>query len=257
MLAQPPPSRLAVRAPTGALLGDRDAVAYAAAIARALQETEVPAITEAPRRGDWRLEISAELRQGRVVPAYAVVDPAGEEKGTAEGIGIDPSAWAGADSRTLDAAALIAAPRIAAMLARIEAERRRSDPASLANRPARVFLRPVAGAPGDGNLSLTRQMRLEIAKLGLQAQETAEGADFTVAGDVVVTPIPNKQERVEIQWLVRDRAGEERGKVVQLNEIPAGLLRGFWADVAVVVAQEAAGGVRDVILNQTNPKPVP
>jgi hypothetical protein len=257
MLAQPPPSRLAVRAPTGAMLGDRDAVAFAAAVAHALQDAEVPAITDPPRRGDWQLQISAELRQGRVIPSYAVLDPEGAERGQAEGIGIDPAAWADAGTPTVAAAALVAAPRIAAMLARIEAERRRSDPASLANRPPRVFLRPVAGAPGDGNISLARQMRLELAKSGHVLQDSAEGADYTVAGDVLVVPAAGKLERVEIQWRVTDARGEERGKVVQLNEIPAGSLRGFWADIAVVVAQEAAGGVRDVILNQTDRKPAP
>ena len=45
----------------------------------------------------------------------------------------------------------------------------------------------------------------------------------------------------------RRPSGDERGKVVQLNEIPAGSLDHYWADVAVVVATEAAGGVNDVI----------
>ena len=39
--------------------------------------------------------------------------------------------------------------------------------------------------------------------------------------------------------------------VVQLNEIPAGTLNQYWGDVAAVVAREAAGGVRDVILTQS------
>ena len=37
---------------------------------------------------------------------------------------------------------------------------------------------------------------------------------------------------------------------MQLNEVPPGTLDKFWGDVALVVAQEAAGGVKDVILNQ-------
>ena len=36
---------------------------------------------------------------------------------------------------------------------------------------------------------------------------------------------------------------------MQLNEVPARSLDRFWGDVAVVVATEAAGGVRDVIIN--------
>ncbi len=58
-------------------------------------------------------------------------------------------------------------------------------------------------------------------------------------------------QRVEIQWVLKNAAGDERGRIVQLNEVPAGSLNGYWGDVAVVVAQEASGGVRDALLTQT------
>ena len=73
------------------------------------------------------------------------------------------------------------------------------------------------------------------------------GADFIVQGDVRMVPIAGGQQRVEIQWAVKAASGDERGKVVQLNDIPAGSLDHYWADVAIVVATEAAGGVNDVI----------
>ena len=41
---------------------------------------------------------------------------------------------------------------------------------------------------------------------------------------------------------------------MQLNEVAPGSLDRYWGDVAVVVAQEAAGGIRDVILNQLGPR---
>jgi hypothetical protein len=44
--------------------------------------------------------------------------------------------------------------------------------------------------------------------------------------------------------------GHELGRIVQLNDVAPGSLDRYWGDVALVVAQEAAGGVRDVILNQ-------
>ena len=73
------------------------------------------------------------------------------------------------------------------------------------------------------------------------------GADFIVQGNVRMVPIAGGQQRVEIQWAVKAASGDERGKVVQLNDIPAGTLDHYWADVAMVVATEAAGGVNDVI----------
>ena len=131
-----------------------------------------------------------------------------------------------------------AAPRISALLTGIQ----HADPNSLYNRVAKVQLLPVTGAPGDGNVSLTRQMKTHLAALGPVVQDDAPGADFILQGDVRMVPIPGSQQRVEIVWSVKTPSGDERGKVAQLNEIPAGSLDHYWADVAVVVASEAAGG---------------
>jgi hypothetical protein len=54
---------------------------------------------------------------------------------------------------------------------------------------------------------------------------------------------------------VKTGSGDERGRVVQLNEIPAGTLDHYWGDVAVVVASEASNGVNDVILRQSGHDP--
>ena len=144
-----------------------------------------------------------------------------------------------------------AAPRIVALLTSIRLSHDKADPNSLLNRPARVMLVPVTGAPGDGNQSLTKQMHERLTAYGVLVQTDKAGADFLVRGDVVVTPIPNRKERVEIVWAVALPNGDERGKVVQLNEIPAGILSQLWGDVAVAVATEAAGGLNDVIARQS------
>jgi hypothetical protein len=98
-------------------------------------------------------------------------------------------------------------------------------------------------------------MRVLLAKFGPTVQDTAAGADFILHGTVKLVPIPGDQQRVEIQWSVATPAGDERGRVVQLNNVPAGSLNGYWGDVATAVAQEAAGGVRDVILRQSGHSP--
>jgi hypothetical protein len=56
---------------------------------------------------------------------------------------------------------------------------------------------------------------------------------------------------------VRNAQGDERGRVVQLNEIPAGTLNGFWGEIALVVAAEAAGGINDVVNRQSGREPTP
>lgn len=249
-LAQPPPSRLAVLPPEQSLLPDAGANAWAGAVADALRTEEVPATTDSTRgRGDWRLVLSAEVRGSEVVPSYAVQNPSGEPQGVSKGAPVSAAAWAGGDPAVLKAAAAQAAPGIASLLGRIEAARRQSDPNSLLNRPARIYLAGVTGAPGDGNSSLPAQIRAKLGSMGLVVQDAASGADFSLAGQVQTAPGAKNTMRIELQWIVSDSRGEERGRIVQLNEVPPGTLDSYWGDVAVVVANEAAGGVRDVVLN--------
>ena len=98
-------------------------------------------------------------------------------------------------------------------------------------------------------------MRARLAVLGPLVLTTPAGSDFVVQGEVKVVPIPKRQERVEIQWIVKTASGDERGRVIQLNEIPAGTLSKFWGDVAVVVATEASNAVNNVIQRQSGRDP--
>jgi hypothetical protein len=108
----------------------------------------------------------------------------------------------------------------------------------------------VTGAPGDGDFQLTRQMKLQLPQQGEQVQEGVPGADFIVACEVKTAPGSPGTERIEIQWVVRDAQARELGRVVQLNEVSPGSLDRYWGETALVVAQEAAGGVREIIINQ-------
>ncbi len=232
------------------MLPDMAADTIAGALADALVAQEIPAVAEAARRGDWHVVLTAELKDGKVVPRYTVTDPNGKSQGASEGQPVDAGTWANADPKTLREVATQAAPGIVSLLSSIQAARLASDPNSLVNRPARVYFKGVTGAPGDGNTSLARQIRQKLPQLGEVVQDTADNADFTLEGQVRTAPGANGTVRVEIQWIVNDAAGAERGRIVQLNEVPPGTVDGLWGDVAYVVAQEAAGGVKDVILNQ-------
>lgn len=256
-LAQPPAPRLVVPPPGNALLADEASRTLASDLVSALRAQKVPAFAQPAERYDWRLVATAESRPGAVVPVFTVVDPKGKSQGEAKGIPVPAHAWEDASAATLHAVAIDVAPRIANLLTRIETAREKADPNSLYNRPAKVMIAEVTGAPGDGDLSLTNQMRLRLAALGPVVQDTAKGADFTVQGHVRVVPIGHGKERVEIQWEIKDDQGRERGKVVQLNEIPAGSLKHYWGDVAVVVAAQASAGVNDVLNQQTGKEPMP
>ena len=251
-LAQPPPVRLSVLVPRESLLPDSAAVTWARAMTDALVAQELPAVVaDESRRGNWQLVMSAEIQGGSVLPSYTVENPAGASQGVTQGVPVPVAAWADAREATLKAAAEAAAPNVVSLLNRIEAARRAADPNDLVNRPARLYFSGVTGAPGDGNTALARQLRAKLAALGQVTQDTAKDADFSVRGEVNTAPGAKGTTRVEIQWVVNDAAGEERGRVVQLNEVPPDAVNRFWGDVAVVVAQEAAGGVKEVLSQQT------
>ena len=255
VLAQPPTPRLLIPAPANALLPDAASQAFATKLADALQAQEVPAVATGGQPAGWRLVASATQRGDAVVPAFTVLNPQGKEQGKVEGAPVPTADWAAASAATLGQSAMEAAPKISLLLTNIETARQHADPNNLYNRQAKVMVADVTGAPGDGNVVLTRQMRTRLAALGPAVQTTPDGADFTVQGRVKAVPTANRQERIEIQWTVTSASGDERGKVVQLNEIPAGTLDHYWGDVAVVVATEASGGVNDVLLRQTGHAP--
>lgn len=252
-LARPPTARLAVPPPPAALLGDSGAERFAEIVADELEKIEVPAVARTPRSGDWKLAITAELSAGSVVPTYTVLNPQGASQGAVQGAPVPASAWAAAETPTLREAGASVARNLSTLLTRIEAARKASDPASLQARggPPKVAIVAVKGAPGDGNAQLARQMRDFLTQRGLVVQDGARGADWLLEGRVEMArgSSPGTQ-RVEIQWILADVYGEEYGRIVQMNEVPAGSLDRAWGDVAFVVADEASGGVKDVIDRQ-------
>jgi hypothetical protein len=250
-LAVPPPPRLLVPPPGDVMLPDAAGKQFAGLLATALQNAEVPAVIDSPSTDDWRLAIHAAIRGDAVVLVYSVIDPRGKDQGKTEGAAVPAADWSAAAPATLKKTADAAAPAIGTLLTHIEAALMQADPNSLFYRAPHVMVAAVTGAPGDGDYSLTAQMRDKLSHLGPIVQDTPEGADFVLRGQVKVVPIEGNKERVEIQWLLADAAQHDLGRIIQLNEIPAGSLNSFWGDVAVVVAQEASAGVEEVIKRNT------
>ena len=249
-LVVPPPYRLAVPPPDAAMLTATESEAFAKAIAEALLKREVPAVADAPLPLDWRLAMDMRLEGSRVVPRYALFDPDGAPQGVAEGSAIPARDWARPSAALFADVANDASRRAADLLLRAEAARKSSPPSALtAAGPPRVYLLPVRGAPGDGNESLTARMRDSLGDYGILAQEVADGAGFAADGRVNVVPVGQGMQRVEILWIISRRDGQELGRVLQMNEIPSGLLDRHWGDVAFAAAAEAAGGVQRVIEN--------
>lgn len=250
-LVQPPPARIAVMVPADMALADPAGAAYARIVATSLQEQDIPAVTDAARPGDWRLTLGVQRGGATMTPIFALITPSGQEEGTEQARPVPLEVWQRARPETWQFIANDVAPRIAALLGRVEAARRQSSPASLNNRPGRAALIDVIGAPGDGNQVLAQLLRENLGKLGQVVQESAVGADFVIRAQVNDRMASPKARRIEIFWLVQNARGEEIGRITQQNEVPNGTLDRYWGDVAVVVTEEAAVAIRDVILNQS------
>ena len=249
-LVVPPPYRLAVPPPEAAMLTATESEAFAKAVAEALLKREVPAVAEAPLPLDWRLTMDMRLEGNRVVPRYALFDPDGAPQGGAEGSAIPARDWSRPSAALFADVANDASRRAADLLLRAEAARKSTNPAALAaSGPPRLYLLPVRGAPGDGNASLTARMQESLGDYGILAQDVADGAGFAADGRVNIVPVGRGMQRVEILWIISRRDGQELGRVLQMNEIPSGLLDRHWGDIAFAVAAEAAGGVQRVIEN--------
>ena len=236
--------------PGNALLSDAASQTLAADLAQALQAQEVPAVAGEPGVpiGAWSPpRRSKATRWCRPSPWWT---RQGKGRGKAEGAAVPAAAWAAATPATLQQSAAAAAPKIASLLTGIETTREMADPNSLFNRRAKVMVAEVTGAPGDGDDSLTRQMRTHLALLGPDGADDARPAPISPCkarsrGADRRQPAAHRNP-VEHQ----ERRGQDLGRVIQLNEIPAGTLDHYWGDVAVVVATEASGGVNDVIKRQ-------
>ena len=256
-LVAPPPARLAIPTSKTAMLDPTRAAQLATALTIGLRGMEVPAFAQAAAPGDWVVDITAQSASGLITPSYIIRDPSGAERGRIAGATMAETDWTDQSPAVLGRIVGATVPTLGTALTGIEAARRQNDPTSLINRPARIYVPDVTGAPGDGNISLARQMRRELPQFGLTVLEKPERPDFTVSGTVKVGPLPGGQESVEITWVIQDDQGAEAGKIAQLNQVAKNTLAGLWVDIAVVVAEEAAGGVRDVILNRLGTRKKP
>jgi hypothetical protein len=252
-LTRPPPARIVIPPPASAGLSEDRAGRFAADLASALQALEVPATAAGIRNPRYQLLVNGETESGRVRLTYSLAGPDGTQIAATGGPRpVSAGAWAEAAPDTLRAVAAEAAPAIARMLGAVEARARDAAGGGLARGLPTATLPAITGAPGDGARALDRALRAAFERAGIVVAPEGADAEFRVAGAVATAPVGRAQERVEITWTVSRADGLELGRVAQLNEIPRGALNGLWGDVAVIVADQAAQGVAEVIRRHRN-----
>lgn len=255
-LSVPPPPVLIVPPPRNAMLGDDAARLYAADLADALVKQDVPSLARPAEKTDWRLIGQAKIEQNQVIPVFSIVGPTGKVYGHVSGSPVAEQAWANGDPATLKTVASSVAPELATQLSAINASVQQSNPLSLENRPPRVLLTEVSGAPGDGDHALKINLQRDLPQLGVVMVTSEHDADFIISGTVKATPTaaPSQQgpmDMVELDWIVRDQSGDFIGKVSQLHDLKPSQMAPYWGDIAMVAAQQAALGLKQVIVNAT------
>jgi hypothetical protein len=248
-LAIPPAPVLIVPPPTAALLSAPGAQLFAKKLADALVALDIPCMAGPASPGAWQLIATATQSGDAILPAYKIIGPDKKTYGATAGAAEPAAAWTTADPATLAAAAATDAAPLTQTLAAINAAVQQSNPNSLENRPPRIFVGPVTGAPGDGDHALPLDLGRDLPGPDTEVVSDAKRADFSVTAAISTSPYQGGQILVELDWTVRDSGGRKIGQVTQLHPLDPGDITPYWGDVAAAAAQEAATGVQQVVLN--------
>ena len=231
--------------------------AVSEAVAAALQESDIPAAARAQtagagNRGSFallgRAVIDSESAVGsetgsEILVAWRLMGPQGDVVGTfAQREAATGTAISGASAELVGRLAEYAAVRVVGLIANIDPGGT-PGPVSESTGLPRLVLWSVDGAPGDGRTSLTAAMAEALRRAGVPLTLELEDDSLLLLGSVHLAAAENRLQRIEITWTVLKPDGESLGTVSQSNTLPAGALDGPWGPIAVVVAENGAGGV--------------
>ncbi|MEK9752787.1 MAG: hypothetical protein VW338_06195 [Rhodospirillaceae bacterium] len=110
-----------------------------------------------------------------------------------------------------------------------------------------VWVRPIDGAPGDGDKSLTRAMRFALMGANIAVTSDRAAARHVLEGKVRLGQAEGKTQPVEIVWTVTYPEGGTVGRAVQRNAVPVGTFDGRWGETASIIAAAAIPGVKSVL----------
>ncbi len=217
------------------------------AMVRRLLEAEVPASTRDGVAGGWIISGTAEDTGATTTLRWQLSTPAGVTLASATQA-IPAGTWGRATPRTVDLIAAEVVDKLSPPLHGGTAEV--AAPAG-SQRPPRVGLLPLSGLPGDGDRALMAAMRRTLERTGLTILDGGGDADFTVRGQVTVTPGRAGEEVLAVAWTVSAREGGDLGSAAQRGPVPKGRLDGPWGSLATEIAAGGADGVAEIIAAQT------
>ena len=218
----------------------------AAAMAKALQDNDVPASTSASNRGSYRLVGTAatkDVGSGNVLVTVswemhdATGLPVSRQDAT---LALAAAAWRRGGDGIRDLARE-PAPYFAKMVETMA-------PAPIAGIDPLVAVATITGAPGDGGETLARAMSDALKHVNVDVADTPGAkASYVVEARVDVSPPAGGKQQVKISWSLLNPSGGQLGQVNQENAVPAGSLDRNWGMTAYDVASAAAPGIAALI----------
>jgi hypothetical protein len=219
------------------------------AVVEGLKRTGISATTDAGKNSRYRLMGKAELNQANqslpfvMVIDWILLDCDGKIIGEAsEGISGSRKDWEYGSPKIIAEVGENAPKLIVAMIGEEEKGQQAVKP-----RLAGLWVGPVTNAPGDGNRSLARAIKIALKGGGIALAQDREHAEFVLESRVRVDPAKDSLQRVEIVWTVSTPDNREIGRATQRNLVEAGTFSGAWGEVAAIVAAAALEGIEGVL----------
>lgn len=180
---------------------------------------------------------------------WTLYDRTGEVIGThTQGVRGARWKWEFGDPLIIRAVGKDAAKPVAAMI--VEEEENSPTTISLG---ARILVKPVTGAPGDGNQALHAAIVKELQASDIEITTNSTQASLILTGNVSLQPLEQGMDEVLVIWRVQTMDGFEVGRATQANNIATGKLDGLWGNKAKKIAEEALIGIERIIgLGKTN-----
>ena len=111
-----------------------------------------------------------------------------------------------------------------------------------------LHVRAVDGVSARDSRSFRRALSSALKRRNFAISEKPADARLIVAGRLKLGPETVTPRPVEIIWSVLDQGGKEVGKLTQRNTVTPDILKSGWTALAPIIADNAAGGVGDLVL---------
>ena len=228
------------------------------AMVKALGDANVPA-SAATSLNRWSYQLEGRLTaapvgsMNKVLILWLLTDAEGKPVGEhLQHEAANPRDWQRASSTLLTQIAQRGAPAIAAFI-----QEKGVTPVENALK-AEIQVLPVEGAPGDGQISLTRAVRHFLIQSKVKVVEAASNASVPSAinqikGIVHVGPPRGGNQPIQVVWKVLRPDGSEVGRAEQGNFVPTGALDGPWSDIAYLIAEAATPAIMEILARTNAP----